>query len=75
VDLSTPGGAPSYDKQRRDHEMPHAICLFSQDAFYKHCGNAGQAKCGRNPARRLRAILKHAFEIGVAGKSPVVNDP
>jgi hypothetical protein len=41
--------------------------------FYKHCGNAGQAKCGRNLARRLRSHIKHAFEIVAARQSAIVN--
>ena len=33
VDLSTPGGAPSYENQRRDHEMPHEKCPSFTDGF------------------------------------------
>jgi hypothetical protein len=47
--------------------------LPSQTPFYKHCGKTGQAKCGRNLARRLPAHFKHAFEIGAARKKAAVN--
>jgi hypothetical protein len=38
-----------------------------------HCGSAGQAKCGGNPARQAAAHFKRAFEIGRTGKTAIVN--
>jgi len=38
-----------------------------------HCGGAGQAKCGGNPARRGAAHFKRAFEIDRTGKTASVN--
>jgi hypothetical protein len=38
-----------------------------------HCGSAGQAKCGGNPARRAAAYFKRSFEIGGTGKTAIVN--
>jgi hypothetical protein len=38
-----------------------------------HCGSAGQAKCGRNPARQAAAYFKRAFEIDRTGKTAIVN--
>jgi hypothetical protein len=54
---STPGGAPSYENNKP--ELPHDYEPFlpqfpahlpSWCARYKHCGNAGQGKCGRSLA-------------------------
>jgi hypothetical protein len=53
--------------------MPHEICPQCLGAFYKHCGNAGQAKCGRTLATARRSRFKRAFEIGIIGKSANVN--
>jgi len=38
-----------------------------------HCGSAGQAKCGGNPARRDRTIFKRTFEIDSTGKTRFLN--
>jgi len=41
--------------------------------IYMHCGSSGQAKCGGNPARRVAAYFKRAFEIDRTGKTAIVN--
>jgi hypothetical protein len=38
-----------------------------------HCGSAGQAKCGGNPARRSAPDFKRAFEIDRTRKTAIVN--
>jgi hypothetical protein len=38
-----------------------------------HCGSAGQAKCGGNPARPAAAYFKRAFEIDGTRKIAIVN--
>ena len=40
------------------------MCPSFSVAIYKHCGSAGQAKCGGNRAPRSRQHFKRAFEIG-----------
>src|SRR5579862_4713430 len=70
--LSTPGGALRYEDQR-GRKITHGCALRSEAAIYMHCGSAGQAKCGGNPARRLVAYFKRAFEIDRTGKTAIVN--
>jgi hypothetical protein len=38
-----------------------------------HCGSAGQAKYGGNPAAAMAAHFKRAFEIVTARKTALVN--
>jgi len=38
-----------------------------------HCGSAGQAKYGGNPAARAGALFKRAFEIGMARITAILN--
>jgi hypothetical protein len=38
-----------------------------------HCGSAGQAKCGGNPAAPAVPLFKRAFEIDLARESVIVN--
>jgi hypothetical protein len=72
VELSTPGGAPRYENQRRN-KSKHRSVLSLQGAGYKHCGSLGQAKCGRIAARRVAADFKRTFEIGMTRQIIIVN--
>jgi len=77
---STPGDAPSYENN--NPELPHDFKPFPPQfpahfpiccAPYKHCGNAGQGKCGRNLAHAGTRRFKHAFEIEAAVNTTDVN--
>src|SRR5215813_8980234 len=43
--------------------LPSPSCLMRS---YKHCGNAGQGKCGRNLTHASTRRFKHTFEIEAA---------
>src|SRR5580692_8235362 len=71
--LSTPGGALRYENQRGRNQSTHGCALPSETVIYMHCGSAGQAKCGGNPARQSPPHFKRAFEIDRTGKTAIVN--
>src|ERR1700722_13951589 len=73
VGLSTPGGAPGYYEDQQSRKTTHECAPCSQAPFYMHCGSAGQAKCGGNPAARAGAHFKRAFEIGTARITAIFN--
>jgi hypothetical protein len=80
VDSSTPGDAPSYENDNRElsHDLRLSRCSFLLRPSclmppYKHCGNAGQGKCGRNLAHAGTRRFKHAFEIEAAVNTTDVN--
>jgi hypothetical protein len=50
-----------------------AFALRFQGALYMHCGSLGQANCGGIPARWVAAFFKRLFEIGMTGKTAIVN--
>jgi hypothetical protein len=41
--------------------------------IYKHCVRWGQAEWGGNAASHAQQIFKQPFEIGMAGKTAIVN--
>ena len=53
----------------RDDQSAHGRALASQVGFYKHCGRAGQGKCGWNLTPDRATRFKRAFEIDATAQN------